>query len=76
MSIMTLNERESNEVITNKGTWRVDGVNFIPTDNIYIVIRQAIEDGTLSVSLLKEKLLYDAPIEINIPEYRISFGRF
>lgn len=64
------------EVKTSKGTWKIHGVDIIPSDSIYIDVKKCIEEGTLSPTHLQTITGHRSPIEVNFSERSITFSRF
>lgn len=63
-------------ISTTKGTWNIFGINLIPSDSIFIKIREAIESNNLTQEHLQKETGHLAPIIIDKVAKTISFQSF
>lgn len=59
----------------NRGTWKIFGLNIIPTDSIFSTIKEAIDSGNLSQSYLQKYTGHLAPITFDLENHYITFHR-
>jgi len=64
------------KMTTNNGTWRIHGINLIPSDDIYINLQQAINDDNLDQAYLQKISGNYAPIIVDKVAKTIDFSRF
>jgi len=64
-----------NMVKTSKGSWKITGVNFIPSDSVCSIIKDAVEKNNLEQSFLQRATGHLAPIIINHEDKTIDFCR-
>lgn len=56
-------------------TWKIFGLNIIPSDSIFSKIKEAIDSGNLSQSYLQKHTGHLAPIVIDQENQSIDFYR-
>lgn len=61
---------------TNKKKWRVFGINLIPSDSIFIKLRDAINEGKLEQSYLQKITGHLGPILVDEKKRTLNFLSF
>ncbi len=64
------------EIATSKGTWRIYGISFTPSNSIYTNLKNAIENGNLWQSYLQRITGYNGTILIDRASKEIHFLKF
>lgn len=64
------------QIKTTKGTWKIYGVYFTPSDSFYDIVKKAIESGNLRQSYLQQVTGHCAPIQIDCASKEIHFLNF
>ena len=63
-----------NKIETTKGTWRVYGLYFIPTDATYDILKKAIETGNLRQTYLQQVTGWHSPIIVDMASKEMYFS--
>lgn len=53
--------------------WKIHGISLLPSDSIYLKLKDCIESGTLSEDEIRKFSGHMAPIEINKESAEITF---
>ena len=64
------------KIVTKRGTWKVYGVNIVPTDSLYTLLVDAINKKLLSPHYLQHISGCNAPIRVNAKAKTIDFASF
>lgn len=64
------------EITTTKGTWKIYGVYFAPSDSIYSILKKAIEAGNLQQDYLQQVTGHRSPIKVDEERKTIHFLNF
>ena len=64
------------KITTTKGTWKIHGINMIPSDSIYQIVKDAIESDNLSEEYLQKETGHRLPIFIDKQKKTITFSNF
>lgn len=64
------------QINTTKGTWKISGINLIPSDSIYVELKKCIENGELEESHLQKITGHLLPIIVNHKKQTIEFSTF
>lgn len=64
------------EIETTKGTWKIYGVYFTPSDSFHDIVKMAIESGNLRQSYLQQITGHRAPIQVDRASKEIHFLQF
>lgn len=64
------------EIKTAKGTWKIYGVYFTPSDSFHDIVKKAIECDNLRQNYLQQVTGYHSPIYIDRASKEIHFLQF
>ena len=61
---------------TTTGTWEIIGVNLLPSDSLYLKLKECVEKDHLDISYLQKATGHMAPIKVDKKNRQIIFSCF